>query len=230
MSRSRPRVLSRCSFHTCSADWYGNKVALPGRRRVSSRCATACTMRQSARASPAGATAARTRLMRRSLLVTVPSFSPQGAAGNSRSAYAQVSLLAKASCTTTNSARCKARRTVFWSGRLCAGLVQRIHSALIWPSAAAWNISTAVSPGFSGTESTPHKAATSARCTGLAKSRCALSRFAMPPTSRPPMALGCPVRLNGPAPGLPIWPQARCRLMSAAFLAVPLVDWFKPWQ
>ncbi len=52
----------------------------------------------------------------------------------------------------------------------------------------------------------------------------------MPPTSRPPIALGWPVSENGPAPGLPIWPVARCRLISAAFLAVPLVDWFSPWQ
>ena len=52
----------------------------------------------------------------------------------------------------------------------------------------------------------------------------------MPPTSRPPMALGWPVSENGPAPGLPICPVARCRLISAVFLAVPLLDWFSPWQ
>ena len=52
----------------------------------------------------------------------------------------------------------------------------------------------------------------------------------MPPTSRPPMALGWPVSDNGPAPGLPIWPVARCRLISAALLSVPCVDWFSPWQ
>ena len=142
--------------------------------------------------------------------------------------------MAKASCTTTISARSSARRTVAWSGMLCAGLVQAIHRAFISPSAAAWNISTAVLPGFSGTVrprwSRPHRAATSARCAGLAKSRWALSKLAKPPTSRPPMALGWPVSENGPAPGLPIWPQARCRLISAAFLAVPLLDWFRPWQ
>ena len=52
----------------------------------------------------------------------------------------------------------------------------------------------------------------------------------MPPTSRPPIALGWPVSENGPAPGLPIWRVAKCKLISAAFLAVPLLDWFKPWQ
>jgi hypothetical protein len=56
------------------------------------------------------------------------------------------------------------------------------------------------------------------------------SRFAMPPTSRPPIAFGWPVSENGPAPGLPIWPVARCRLISAAFFAVPLVLWLRPWQ
>src|SRR4051812_49809004 len=112
----------------------------------------------------------------------------------------------------------------------CAGLVQAIHSALISPSAAAWNISTAVRPGLSGTDGTPHSAATSARCCGLARSRCADSRLAMPPTSRPPIALGWPVSENGPAPGLPICAAARCRLISAAFLAEPADDWFRPWQ
>ena len=44
------------------------------------------------------------------------------------------------------------------------------------------------------------------------------------------MALGCPVKENGPAPALPICPVAKCKLINAAFLAVPLLDWFKPWQ
>ena len=44
------------------------------------------------------------------------------------------------------------------------------------------------------------------------------------------MALGWPVSENGPAPGLPMWAVARCRLTSAVFLAVPLDDWFRPWQ
>ena len=34
----------------------------------------------------------------------------------------------------------------------------------------------------------------------------------------------------GPAPGLPMWPVARCRLMRAALLSVPWVDWLSPWQ
>ncbi len=208
----------------------GKSVGRPGRSRASSRCAKSTAIAQSCRAWPGAGTAGRTRLMRRSLLVTVPVFSPQVVAGSSRSAQSQVAVVANASCTTTSSARSRARRTVAWSGIDCAGLVQAIQSALIWPSAAAWNISTAVVPGRSGTTGRPHSAATSARCAGLARSRCAESRLAMPPTSRPPIALGWPVSEKGPAPGLPIWPLARCRLIRAAFLAVPLVDWFRPWQ
>ena len=52
-----------------------------------------------------------------------------------------------------------------------------------------------------------------------------------PPVSRPPIALGWPVSEKGPAPGRPIWPVARCRLMMAAFLSVPdvaLVDAHAP--
>ena len=61
---------------------------------LSSRLAKSTTMRQSCRASPGAGTAGRTRLMRRSLLVTVPSFSPQVVAGSSRSAKSQVAAVA----------------------------------------------------------------------------------------------------------------------------------------
>ncbi|MNO03171.1 hypothetical protein D3C81_2237950 [compost metagenome] len=38
------------------------------------------------------------------------------------------------------------------------------------------------------------------------------------------------MRENGPAPGRPIWPVARCRLIKARFLSVPCTDWFRPMQ
>jgi hypothetical protein len=79
-------VLSRCSFQIDSTSAYGNKVGASGRRRCSTRWAKSQTIAQSARASPGAGTAARTRLMRRSLLVTVPAFSPQRLAGNSKCA------------------------------------------------------------------------------------------------------------------------------------------------
>lgn len=59
--------------------------------RAASLSATACASRQSGMASPGGAMAARTRLMRRSELVMVPDFSGQVAAGSTRSAWASVS-------------------------------------------------------------------------------------------------------------------------------------------
>ncbi|EXI73707.1 MAG: hypothetical protein AW07_02393 [Candidatus Accumulibacter sp. SK-11] len=97
MSRSRPRVLSRCSSQTLSPLSYGNSVAQPATRRDGSRAsirrATSTATCQSARACPGAATAARTRLIRRSLLVTVPSFSPQLLAGSSRSAKSAVAVL-----------------------------------------------------------------------------------------------------------------------------------------
>ncbi|CAB3632166.1 hypothetical protein LMG26685_00719 [Achromobacter mucicolens] len=179
--------------------------------RAASRTATDCASRQSGCASPGGAIAARTRLTRRSELVTVPDFSGQVAAGNTRSAWASVSVPAYASCTITNSARANAARTRAWSGSDCAGLVAAIHRTLMRPSATASNISSAVAPGASGRLSTPHSRATSARCAADAGSRWPGSSVAMPPASRPPMALGCPVSENGPAPGRPICPVARCR-------------------
>src|SRR5207247_3285732 len=45
---------------------------------------------------------------------------------------------------------------------------------------------------------------------------------------RLPIALGCPVRLNGPHPDLPIWPVARCRLMIALEVNVPASVWLTP--
>lgn len=93
--------------------------------------------------------------MRRSELVTMPSFSPQLAAGSSRSANWQVSLVAKASCTTTKGQMASACCTSCWSGSDCAGLLQAIHRALIRPLRTASNSSMALSPGRSGSAGIP---------------------------------------------------------------------------
>src|SRR5574343_1685546 len=111
-----------------------------------------------------------------------------------------------------------------------AGLVQAIQTALTSPDLRAWKSSTALLPGLSGTASTPHRAATSARWAGLAMSRWAESRLERPRTSRPPMALGWPVSEKGLDPGRPIWLVARCRLMRAELLWVPKLYWLSPWQ
>ena len=52
--------------------------------------------------------------------------------------------------------------------------------------------------------------------------------LASPPTSRPPIAFGCPVIENGPVPGLPMRPVAKWQLMIALTLSVPQDDWFTP--
>ena len=44
------------------------------------------------------------------------------------------------------------------------------------------------------------------------------------------MALGWPVMLNGPAPGVPTRPVARWTLMMLLTLSVPALDWFTPWE
>ena len=58
----------------------------------------------------------------------------------------------------------------------------------------------------------------------------AASWLARPPTSRPPIALGCPVSENGEAPGLPIRPVARWQLRMALTLSVPCADWLTPCE
>ena len=103
---------------------------------------------QSCRAAPAGARKGRWRLIRRSELVTVPSFSPQPVAGRRTWARRVVSVSAIMSETTTKSQPLIAAATRSASGIETAGLVQMIQSALIRPSATAWNISTAFSPGL----------------------------------------------------------------------------------
>ena len=151
----------------------------------------------------------------------VPCFSSQPAAGSTTSAQRSEWEREEISCTTTNRARpsaASARRT---SGMLTAGLVHMIQIAFSVPASRAPNISVAVRPGLAGTCSTPHSAATSRRWSGLARSRCAGSMVARPPTSRPPIALGWPVSENGPEPGLPICPVSSDRLSRARFLSTP---------
>ena len=62
------------------------------------------------------------------------------------------------------------------------------------------------------------------------ESICPASVVAMPPVSRPPMALGWPVIENGQAPGLPIRPVARWALRITDPLATPWADWLAPME
>ena len=52
----------------------------------------------------------------------------------------------------------------------------------------------------------------------------------MPPTSRPPSALGWPVTENGPIPGRPIRPVARWQFRIALTLSVPVADGLTPCE
>jgi hypothetical protein len=91
----------------------------------------------------------------------------------------------------------------------------------------ASNISMAFRPGARAVSGAPQKRATRSRSSG-AKSMWPARVLAMPPVSRPPMALGWPVIENGQAPGLPIRPVARWALMIDSPLATPWADWLAP--
>ena len=128
-----------------------------------SRLPTSASAHQSGRASPTGVTKPRWREMRRSELVTVPSFSPQACAGSNTSASSAVSVEAITSETTTKGQAAIARLTASASGRLSTGLVAMIHSAIIRPSATARNRSTALWPGVVAMVGAPQNSCTRAR-------------------------------------------------------------------
>ncbi len=191
--------------------------------------ATSAMIRQSGRAWPGGANSGRWREIRRSELVTTPSFSPQARAGSFTWAKAMVSVSAMQSETMTKGQRARAAATRRESGRLTAGFVAMIQIALIRPSATASNISTAFRPGLRATRSEPQKRPTLAT-DSTSNPMCAARVEAMPPTSRPPMALGWPVIEKGQAPGLPMRPVIRWALITASPLATPCTDWLEPWE
>ena len=125
------------------------------------------------------------------------------------------------SCTTTNFAFFKASSANLALGRLTNGLVQTIHTALSLPSNKASTILVAVSPVCGDMGLLFQKCETCFLCSALARSKWAASKLAIPPTSLPPIALGCPVRENGPDPGLPIFPVIRFKLIKARFFLTP---------
>ncbi|CAH0222917.1 hypothetical protein ROS9278_02454 [Roseomonas sp. CECT 9278] len=198
-------------------------------RRVPSRAATCTMAHQSGRASPGQGRKARWRLMTRSLLVTVPDFSPQASAGRRTWAKAAVSDRRVTSDVTRKGARASAARTASPSGSDIAGLVAMIHSALMSPAASAAKSCVALRPGARGSAGAFQKAASAACSAGTSKRRWPASIVASAPVSRPPIAFGWPVTLKGPAPGRPIRPVSRWQLMIALALSVPALDWFTPW-
>ena len=185
---------------------------------------------QSGRASAGAGRKARWREMRRSELVTVPSFSPQPVAGSRTSAKALVSVFSMMSDVTTKGTFAIAAATPSASGNDTAGLVEITHSALICPSAQASNRSTAFSPGLVQIVGLCQNPCTALRCASSPISRWFASILARPPTSRPPMALGWPVNEKGPIPALPMRPVARWQFRIAFTLSVPQTDWLTPWE
>ena len=114
------------------------------------------------------------------------------------SAKASVSVRAITSDTTTKGHLVRAAAMSDERGILTTGLVAMIQIALIRPSATASNMTTAYSPGARAVFGALQNRAARATSSG-AKSVWAARVLAMPPVSRPPMALGWPVIENGAA-------------------------------
>ena len=113
--------------------------------------------------------------MRRSELVTVPSFSPQAAAGSSTCGAAEtVSLVSTFSETTNSSSFFSASRMAPARGSDTAGLVAITHSALISPRSIASNICTALRPSRSAMRGAFQNRRTRSTSSG-AKPMCAAS-------------------------------------------------------
>ncbi len=122
------------------------------------RRATSATIHQSGLASPGTGRKARWRVMRRSELVTVPSFSPQAAAGSRTCAPAStVSFDMTFSETTNSSSLRSASRMAPARGSDTAGLVAITHSALMRPASIASNICTALRPSRGAMRGAPQK-------------------------------------------------------------------------
>ena len=84
-----------------------------------------------------------------------------------------------------------------------------IQMALIFPDSTASNSSTAFNPCLVAMFGACQKRLTKSISFEFSKCKCAASCVDKPPTSRPPIALGCPVIEKAPAPSLPIFPVAK---------------------
>ncbi len=104
-------------------------------------------MAQSGRAAPGGAMAGRMSCTRRSVLVKVPSFSANPAAGSTTSARCAVSL-GKRSCTTRKSTASSPSATWVRLGSDSMGFSPMTKMARMSPRSAPWMISVTVSPGL----------------------------------------------------------------------------------
>ena len=170
MSRSRPRVVSRCSFHTASAVSKANmrRARSPRPSFSPSRRAKSTPISQSGRASPgwgngrADAADASLGVGHGAVL-----FAPGG--GRQQEIGEGAGLGAHEGFLHHHEFRGSER---FVHQGLVGHRLRRVGAGdphrLISPALSALKSSTALLPGASGTLSTPHSAATSARCAGLA--------------------------------------------------------------
>src|SRR5260370_17163199 len=78
-----------------------------------------------------------------------------------------------------------------------------------------------------GSGGIPQNAANSLRSSAFSNLRYP-GKLEVKPASRVPIALHCPVMENGDAPGRPILPVIKARLLMRFTVSVPLILWFTP--
>ncbi len=230
ISKSRLPLFSNadrlaCSRKISAAELKSNAAPKP------SRFATSLTIHQSGLASPAGGRKPRWREMRRSELVTGAGLLAPGLRRQQhmRAGIDGVVGTRHSPRPRTIRALAIAARTTSASGSDTTGLVPITHNALISPRPIASNSCTAFNPSWVAMRGAFQNRRTRSMSGGV-KSICAASWLERPPTSRPPIALGCPVSENGDAPILPIRPVARWQLRIALTLSVPCADWLTPCE
>jgi hypothetical protein len=230
MSRSRPRVVSRCSFQTDSGVSYGNSVGRRGRSRALEPAAHVDGDGPVVRA-PGPAAARRAHAADAALAVGDGAvLLAPGGGGQQQVGVGAVAVVAKASCSTTNSARCSARRTVAWSGSALRGVgagdPQRLDLAI---GRGLEHLHRGLARRAGTTRHAPQRA-TSARCCRVGQVAVRAQQVGQATDLAPAHRIGLAGQRERAGTRLADLAVARCRLISVLFLAVPLLLWFRPWQ
>jgi len=206
---------SRCSLKMSSGDLYSKSFSFPGGMRRAFLKNPLLSASRAALPRRGDSRAPRAR-WRRSELVTVPPAPP-----SSLRAAARRPVVAGFRVRQASSARRQIRRVRRLAHRVnigidCAGFVQAIQTALISPPGRSPRTLHCPSCGVEGLHRGPKAQSNFARSFSL-QSRGARQPIGHAADFAAAHGVRLPVRLKGPAPGLPIWPVARCRLMSAQF-------------
>ncbi len=185
--------------------------------------ASSLKIAKSDRATPGACTTFLCKPIRLSELMKVPSFSPQPAAGSTRSAISAVSVVVYMSCTTRKSSRSRMSRACDWLIHEWAGFVQMTHRPRILPARIPSMMRSYDQPLLRGM-----RASSISRMLGDFPRDVASSSNARPPSrlvvllnSRDPMALHCPVIEFAPVPGRPMLPVISARLIRAWAVRTP---------